>query len=177
MKFTQPRATQPRATLEETLEFANAVRKAGGGTPIDALIPSIPTNSEACLIARNLNFNSRVDACDEADLSGRWFMAFEDATVRDDVAKALNLACYGDDFSLFGVLLPPEIGAVALAYDDTMDALYRYRRGMYDKAYAEDGITPASDYALIKEFWPYIQESSKAAYASAAFVAEDGSIL
>lgn len=35
--------TSPRATFEETMEFANAVRKAGGGAVLDALMPATPS--------------------------------------------------------------------------------------------------------------------------------------
>jgi hypothetical protein len=48
---------QHRADPEEILKFVNDVRKAGQADILHALLPSIPQDSEACLIARNLNFH------------------------------------------------------------------------------------------------------------------------
>ncbi len=49
-----------RASFEELLEFANKVRVAGGGKVIEALMPAIPRNPHACLVAKNLNFNCKI---------------------------------------------------------------------------------------------------------------------
>jgi hypothetical protein len=45
------------ATEAELLEFANKIREAGGANPLDALMPSTPSDSKACLIAQALNFS------------------------------------------------------------------------------------------------------------------------
>jgi hypothetical protein len=50
------------ATEEELLEFANAVRKAGGADPLNALLPSFRKDRRDCLIATALNFGCSVDA-------------------------------------------------------------------------------------------------------------------
>lgn len=119
-----------RASLEEVLEFANKVREAGGGNPLDALMPAVPTNSSQCLIAKNLNFNCRVSGGDavydggvEVDPS-LWEMTVEDKSVRDKIAASLGLqavdkTCSGE--TRYGVILPREIGRVAAEFDNTFD--------------------------------------------------------
>lgn len=47
--------------IEELLEVCNQVRKAGGGELLSKLLPGTANDSNACLIATNLNFNSNVD--------------------------------------------------------------------------------------------------------------------
>lgn len=49
------------ADNEELLNFANQVREAGGAGILDALIPSYPQESEACLIAKALNFDCSIN--------------------------------------------------------------------------------------------------------------------
>ena len=48
------------ATEAQVLEFAQKLRAAGNGDPIDALFPSTPSVGNACLIANALNFKSYV---------------------------------------------------------------------------------------------------------------------
>lgn len=77
------------ATEKELLDFANAIRKAGGANVIEALLPSEKGNSEACLIANALNFSCTVGgglSVDRynnqfpplADGGWPWFMTFPD---------------------------------------------------------------------------------------------------
>lgn len=104
------------ASFDEVLEFANAVREAGGANPIDALMPSEPQNSERCLIARNLNFSCEVDCND-----GAWTMAVADHEIRDRIASTLGLDLVGvndgeyDDYR--DIELPTAIGNVAHDFD------------------------------------------------------------
>lgn len=44
----------------EVLEFCNKVRKAGGADMLDSLLPGIPHDGRACLIANNLNFDCQI---------------------------------------------------------------------------------------------------------------------
>lgn len=165
--------TKPRATLAETLEFANQVREAGGGSPLDALMPSVPGDASRCLIARNLNFNSMVDATGPGYT---WVMYFEDKATRDVVAEKLGLESYQtteDDDECFyelynyGVVLPEEIGQVANDFDEAADEINNDPRDLCEE-----------EQALVREFEPYIVESRKQAYDAALWVnPEDGSIL
>jgi hypothetical protein len=119
------------ASFDETLVFANAVRRAGGGNPIDALMPSEPQDASSCLIARNLNFSCEVDAM--ADGDGLWHMLIDDPAVSKAIAKELNLDlvmhddedCWGvsekADDRIAGVVLPRAIGNVARDFDAWQD--------------------------------------------------------
>lgn len=153
--------TSPRATFDEVLEFANAVRAAGGGAVLDALMPATPDDSKRCLIAKNLNFNCRVDS--EAS-SDSWHMYFaENASLRDRVADALDLE-KGEmrewrDARVYDyyVVLPDEIGQVASDFDSAGTIMGSI---LYD---VEDGIDADSyepeELALAQEMLPYIEES------------------
>lgn len=142
------------ATIEEVKEFANKVRQAGGANPLDALMPAIPEDPSACLIARNLNFSCQVDGAHIDDWEevehpevenwvnygsdDRWQMTVDDPKIAKRIGEKLNLP-YIDD-SLYGrVLLPVEIGNVALAFDSAIE---------------EDDPTAS-------QFWPYIEETEK----------------
>lgn len=128
-----PDLTEDRtATFEETLDFANAVRKAGGGNPIDALMPSEPQDSQTCLIARNLNFSCEIDGLDAefVDEHGenRWQMRVEDPDVLKRISAALDLPLlvYDDEEFYatgepFALVLPRAIGNVARDFDRWMD--------------------------------------------------------
>lgn len=117
-----------RATLEQTLDFCNAVREAGGAAAIHALMPSEPQAASACLIARNLNFGCTVDTItsDDDDVNGRWAMSIDDLDVAERVAEKLNLTLwdeYEDRVYEAGhsasatLLLPHRIGQVAYDFD------------------------------------------------------------
>lgn len=124
---TSEKQLVPVATEAELLEFANKVRKAGGAEVIPALLPSLPCDPVACLIANALNFGCEVDGTSVLPAEhggGLWMMQFlggthkECLTRRNAVAKALNLELYGDDEADWpAVLLPEHIGNAALAFD------------------------------------------------------------
>lgn len=159
-------STKTRATLKELKEFADKVREAGGGNPLDALMPSVPGDSQQCLIAKNLNFNCHVDA---EGPNGQWVMGIEDEETVTAIAKKLELAIYSDDYT-YGVILPPEIGEVAATFDKVDTVLRSEDR---EQSAFEEGIT-AED---IQEFLPFIEESKKEAYRLAEIINEDGSIV
>lgn len=126
-----------RASLEEVKDFANKVRAAGGGNPIDALMPAVPENPHACLIAKNLNFNCEVTGGTfewvtpegERLTLNDWIMVVGNKRTRDKIAEGLELSTAnrtrlsyrpsGERFHTteYAVVLPPEIGQVAHDFD------------------------------------------------------------
>lgn len=116
-----------RASLEELLVFANAVREAGGGNPIDALLPATPVDPNACLIAKNLNFNCEVNR----DTIG-WYMYVTDSAIREKIAVKLQLSTRTIDRGAYfveepgnhkprlivGIILPGAIGLIAEDFDN-----------------------------------------------------------
>lgn len=121
-----------RASIEEVLEFANNVRKAGGGQLIDGLFPSIPQEPTYCLIANALNFDCEVNLSD-----GVWTMDIDDNKLGAEIGQKMNLT-YDDgsyvdyvddetgeeviDYEGFcSIELPHEIGIVAGAFDSCVD--------------------------------------------------------
>lgn len=86
----------------EVLAFANKLREAGDADPIGALMPSTPGNSQACLIANALNFQSQVTLLYESFPSygvnnggdeGSWIMAFPENMDEDrirEIAEAVG---------------------------------------------------------------------------------------
>lgn len=124
----------PRATLDELLTFANEIREAGGGNPIDAIMPAIPMDSQQCLIAKNLNFNCKVSGSNEGSGWTMWFA--DDKELRDKISEKISLVPDyrwnpEDDCHDFGVILPDEIGQIAADFD----SLFRDVRDemIYDK--------------------------------------------
>lgn len=128
-----------RATMEELAEFANKIRAAGGGNPLDALMPSVPEDASQCLIAKNLNFNctvSEVEGCENPDdwTDGGWAMWVTDETLRDRIAETLELPkCNKREYidyadvaktDCFGVVLPQSIGQVASDFDEAGSKLH-----------------------------------------------------
>lgn len=136
-----------RASLEELLTFANKVRAAGGGNPLDALMPAVPQNTHTCLIAKNLNFNCEVRADVEMDNECRWVMSVPDRELAHRIATAIRQPVievaerildysvawdqekypgpgypYGlSKTSVYAVLLPREIGQIASDFDLAWD--------------------------------------------------------
>lgn len=173
-----------RATLDELFEFANKVRAAGGGNPLDALMPAVPEDTSQCLIAKNLNFNCAVNSHpvreDGSVISEvRWHMSVADEATRDKIADDLGLEHYdgGEDVEdedgnymtlEYGVVLPKEIGQVAHDFDQVTNVLYDMERGYQIKD---------EDKALVEDFWPYLDASIKEAYDLATHINEDGSII
>lgn len=150
----------PAASNEELIEFCNKVREAGGGKPLDALLPGIPMDSKACLIANNLNFHCQVGGCvgdgvtpADQNLISKvaseegWFMSVTDRTTRDKIAAALDLkTCdsieeeYDWDkqktvrTEWFSVLLPKKIGNVAHNFDESCEAFVSDYKWQMEKA-------------------------------------------
>lgn len=131
---------RPAAPLDEVLEFCNIVRQAGGGKPLNALLPGIPSDSESCLIAKNLNFECNVSGVStyELDPEGKgygeaarairdqggdsldepWGMFVKNFTTVEKIGKAANLKYAETDNGRGGVIiLPRRIGNVAANFD------------------------------------------------------------
>ena len=140
-KKTKP--NPPAASVEEVLDFCNKVRKAGGAKPLNALLPGVPSDPDACLIAQNLNFEcmvmgpntgaTREDRRKVKAAGGKekiWCMFIRDEKVRDKIAAALDLVAVnfdeGDGFEPpFAVILPQKIGNVAENFDKAWDDFHR----------------------------------------------------
>lgn len=195
-----------RATLPELKEFADKVRAAGGGNPLDALMPSVPANTSQCLIARNLNFNCKVYPASGEDY---WIMKVDDEATCNKIADALGLKKHGP----YSVILPNEIGAVARTFDfvgDYMEMAIDF--SLYERDVKDNGVQDANlrwnidhedintpitweDWQewyivnmfseelreitpeIVQEFRPYIEASRYEAYANATEINDDGSIV
>lgn len=118
-----------RATLQETLDFANKVREAGGADALDALMPSSPQEPGSCLIANALNFSCEISGAEGTFGKNRWAMFLEGAKAIEQarkIGKALDLKIrvYEEDsFDGAQILLPLEIGQVADDFDKASDVL------------------------------------------------------
>ncbi len=128
-----------RASIDETLAFANKVREAGGATPLLGLMPAIPQDANSCLIAKNLNFDCEVagvtrdilDAYDieicgyeNNDLIWGMFIDDEDTAIRISESLGLPLVNDIDDRGCsvqYIMILPAEIGKVAQDFDRWLD--------------------------------------------------------
>lgn len=172
-----------RATLEETLEFCQKVREAGGGTPLHALIPAVPTDESQCLIAKNLNFNCKVFGVGG---NGKWAMWFdpEDIEIRNAISEKLSLIPVErktvedlPQVSEVGVVLPDNIGRVAHDFDNVDSQLYELDLWLSETP--EDDIPYFSPESalLMKEMIPYVQYASEEAIALARKITDDGKIV
>lgn len=170
-------ATKKRATLAELKKFANKVRKAGGGNPLDALMPAVPADSSQCIIAKNLNFNCEVGAIGD----GYWAMWIDDEVTRDKIAAALRLKPVEqeeiDECPIYGVELPVEIGEVARDFDNFSEAICAPWNSEPRKYEFSIDKKKRNAVARLKEFWPYIDASTKEAYANADFVNDKGELV
>lgn len=174
-----------RATFDELLEFANKVREAGGGNPLDALMPAVPEDPSQCLIAKNLNFNCQVDGGPGAwanviegeATSGDWYMS-TDKDVRDRIAEALNLpkVTWKDpSIVYYAVQLPDAIAQIAADFDNYADAVtWDIDEEGYEVAFIRED---SDDVQHLRDFWPYIEASAKEAFANATFVNEKGELV
>lgn len=125
----------PYATEAELLEFANAVRQAGGANIIEALLPGEPQVAKACLIANALNFSCGVSPNGRTNEHGEavWVMRMP-ANISfkrtQEIAKALGLQAeqYLPRDSMWRagrrapsrrsrIILPRLIGNTAAAFD------------------------------------------------------------
>lgn len=191
--------TKPRATLEELLVFANAVREAGGGNPLDALMPAVPEDASQCLIAKNLNFNCTVAP---GGPDGEWCMGFGgNQELRNRIAESLDLAIWDyqpptlTGSSQYFVILPPEIGQVANDFDN-WDAALRQFDLNFDPADCDDEedrsyyryqqerfreyLRTHADHPEVKDlltFLPYVEQSEREAYSLASMINEKGEII
>lgn len=125
------------ATEAELLAFCNKVREAGQADVLDALLPSVPGNENACLIANALNFRSTVlpvgmsyDYTTQANTV--WVMRFPTSVSlakRREIAKAVGceIKTIDDEGDMLRnvMVLPEEIGHAANAFDDRI-AFTRY---------------------------------------------------
>jgi hypothetical protein len=131
-----------RASFEELMEFANKVRNAGGGNPLDALMPAVPQDPNQCLIAKNLNFNCQVNGSDA--YPGDWCMWVDDRATRDKIAATLNLPTEDrsarNDTS-FGVRLPADIGQVATDFDNALESIDYLNNEISEILWADAGNT------------------------------------
>ncbi len=186
-------STKKIASPAEVLEFANKVRAAGGGNPLDALMPAVPADPHACLIARNLNFDCYVDANGSG---GEWVMWVDDPEVRDKIASALNLKKTNGDEHLYGVILPATIGRVADSFDKIEKVfLTEIEYSRDDEAYysceedwgniknfnlkkaVEDIVPTQRERRILMEILPLIEAAENEARDLATVVNPDGSIV
>lgn len=136
------------ASFDETLEFCNKVRKAGGGDLLSALMPGIPEDDKHCLIAKNLNFDCTVTCMTFEESGWGWGMATDSKEEMVKISKELDLSLelpVGETYTSKvtpplqeWIVLPHEIGLVAEFFDRWSDN--------------------PEDY---KEFEPYVHESYK----------------
>lgn len=123
------------ASEEEVLEFANSVRKAGGGEALPALLPAKAQDSYSCLIAKALNFHCRIEITDEVFVSGdyQWIMRVDSDELARKIANHCHLRTKRDDDGLT-VKLPKRIGNVAAVFDAAFDyAEFNEETGWYDE--------------------------------------------
>jgi hypothetical protein len=113
------------ATEKELLDFANALRKAGGANVLEALMPSKIGNSERCLIATALNFGCSVDAGGDGYSDGiwKWHMDFPDNMSNERIKEIVSqvpgrLVRSVYDEERYALLLPKHIGNAARAFDE-----------------------------------------------------------
>lgn len=94
-KYELGTETIEHASLEELKDFCNKVREAGGAELLDELLPALPTDATACLIAKALNFDSTVGGAtsDHKDPSGRplWAMTPPTEEIAKRISEALGL--------------------------------------------------------------------------------------
>lgn len=160
-----------RASLEDTLEFCNKIRKAGGANPIDALMPATPEDPDECLIARNLNFSCVVNGSYAFGDELSWVMGIQDTSVAKEISTKLGLEYkYNGDY--WEIKLPEGIGAVAEAFDDWLVIVKNVSNEFEDGEISGDfwkiverrlekegltDFTPYIDAAIVegfKELWP-----------------------
>lgn len=108
------------ATEEDTLAFANKVREAGGGDFLKALLPSVPEDSQACILARAFNFDCVVDFP-----SGEWVVSFKDQELANKIARSIGkkVKYREHEDHKYSVKLPARIGAVADVFDSLEECI------------------------------------------------------
>lgn len=119
---------------EELLEFCNKVREVAGGSIIPALLPSIRSEKNSCLVANALNFDCSVyghipvDAADlityeNGDIA--WVMVSDDLLALTKISYTLRLKpVVTKDFHpsgtiiKVGLVLPQWVANAAKAFDN-----------------------------------------------------------
>lgn len=138
------------ASVEELKDYCNKVREAGGGNPLDALLPAIPQEANECLIALNLNFSCEVDGVPKHEagfyygsLTGLeiwneyseqlgypeladsvWHMQLYDENIAKKIATNLELPIVepkDDNAGPWRILLPARIGLIAQSFDEWLN--------------------------------------------------------
>lgn len=175
------------ATIDEIKKFCNVAREAGGAKQIADLIPSLPSDGEACLIARNLNFE-----CDVFSYDGKqfekgeeiWAMKVDDRSLAQKIAKALKLKVdlkegpYG--YGKAEIILPKKITRVAKRFDlvedifgdeDLTEPVVINNKGrMFEKTkLLEDKLT-ATQKLVIKTYWKYVHRDYRKDWVKPSFV-------
>jgi hypothetical protein len=148
------------ASETDVLDFANAVRRAGGGNIIGALTPSTPGESDACLIANAHNFGGEIRPLANAvtpardTLRGRigqrisefdapggiWSMGITDHEAAVSIGEALNLPVWvpdPDSAELAEIALPACFTRIAETFDYWEGEFFE-TRGQYEAAVSED---------------------------------------
>jgi hypothetical protein len=107
------------ADPEELLDFVNKARAAGGADVLEALLPSMPGDESACLIANGLNFGCTVNGHSSVNSDEpQWAMYFPDnldSSQARDIADALGCEY---DRRRHCIVLPQRIGNAAQAFDN-----------------------------------------------------------
>lgn len=184
---------KPAASNDEILEFCNKVREAGGGKPLDALLPGIPEDSQSCLIANNLNFECTVGGpageavtpedqriLNRAAAYAGWFMSVSDKEVRDKIAESLGLEKVdthepyeeGDDM-WYSVLLPKKIGNVAANFDQANEEFFSEYEAALENA-EMDGLDEKEAHARAWEVASKDLTEAMKRYAKLTTVVEHG---
>lgn len=115
------KAIRERANFDEIIEFANLVRKAGGGNIINDLMPSSPEQPNSCLLANALNFDCCVNGGGEM-----WYMEVDEEDLAIKISEAIGTEYtddigYSDGRIIYKITLPVNIGYVAAAFDTYRD--------------------------------------------------------
>jgi hypothetical protein len=123
------------ASEDDLLDFANRLRAAGGANVLEALLPSVPEEPTACLIANALNFSSSVspaseDHYDDRNGESSWVMTLPvntSTTQLEAIAAVIGSPpreshdVFGGDLSApigYCFTLPRLIGNAAQAFDN-----------------------------------------------------------
>lgn len=200
-------AAKNYATVEELLTFANLVREAGGGNPIDAVMPAVPSDPHQCLVAKNLNFNCIVMGSEEEE--GAWVMAVPDRDLAERVSAAIDMPIetgrwwtrdergYREVLFENAVRLPDRIGNLAGAFDDAHDTLKELSSAIGEiiweaesqgekpdlsaenilKVLETEFLVDESRLDVARDLLPYIEESAREAYDNGTEFSSLGIVL
>jgi hypothetical protein len=176
-----PATVKGMASLDELRDFCNRVRQAGGAKEIDDLMPAVPGQTEACLIAKALNFSCQVGALIDPDDYPKdpeaWAMQVRDEELAHKISKECKLPVIDKD-EYYEVVLPKKIYRVAQIYDGVSSLMWECHTE--ELVESEDGeryvdilnedLMTMQEKNLLKKFWPYFDDATKAAWAKPSFV-------